>query len=309
MHARRDLSRTRSELAKVAGLARETGGLVPRTEKDHHPDAMANLWFLRALHEFGVAVAHHSDHQDQAAFFRETLIPAGKDILQQFISGAIEGVRMDDGGLLAGGVAATQELRVNALWYNALEMTANVLKNPPGDPTARDLNSSHHFERLAGRFRRSFAKAFWCGEHNCICTPAVRTLPGHGKLPDPDQLLVTMLPASPLPRTKQRQILSRITDQSLGELGVTLDHPEYGVVESPLHRVWLARGVAVENAEGRAKAVALLAPLVPLWERARKTAVHSFYRGGHIVPPGSHKADPLGSAEVYGALEEFGIGG
>jgi len=155
--------------------------------------------------------------------------------------------------------------------------------------------------------RRSFAKAYWCSDHNCICPPATRTLPDHGKLPDPDQLLVTLLPASPLPRTKQRQILTRIMETSLGPMGVELLHAEYGVVESPLHRVWLARGIAVEDHEGRLKAAQLLAPLAPFHERAKKMLVHAYYKQGHIVPPNSHKADALTSAELLGALLEFDV--
>jgi hypothetical protein len=309
MHARGDLARTRSELAKVAALAEESGGIVPRSEKDNHPDVMANLWFLRAAHDFGVASARRTNGQDDATFLMTTLMPTAKKILHQFISGAIDGVRMDDGGVLTGGAVSADDLRINALWYNALDMTAQLLKEPPAVPSARDLNASNHFDRLAGRFRRSFAKAFWCAEHNCICPPAVRSKPDHGKLPDPDQLLVTILPASPLPRTKQRQILNRIHDTVLGEMGVKIAHPELGVVESPVHRVWLARGFAADSAEGRAKAAALLSPLAPYWERAKKMLMHAHYKDGNIVPPGNHKIDPLTSAELLGALEAFDVRG
>jgi hypothetical protein len=306
MHARRDLARSRNELSRVAALAGENSGIMPHSEKDHRPDAMANLWFLRAVHDFGRAIVTRDHGEEEVRVFTEVLIPTCKRMLQKFISGEVEGVRMDDGGLLTGGLAAKEELRVNALWYNALEMTAAVLKDPPGG-TGKDLNTSHHFERLSGRFRRSFAKAYWCSEHNCICTPAARNLPDHGKLPDPDQLLVTLLPASPLPRTKQRQILSRIMEKSLGPLGVYLEHPEHGVVESPLHRVWVALGFAAENHEGLAKAREVLMPLAPLHERAKRMLVHAYYRQGHIVPPNEHKASALASAEILGALAEFDV--
>ena len=136
-------------------------------------------------------------------------------------------------------------IRINALWYFALEMTAQTLQHPLPSGGAKDP-SGHHFERLAGRFRRSFAKHFWCEEHGCLCSPTAAWRGGadHGFLPDPDQLLITMFTVSPLPRTKQRQILARITAHSMGNLGVKLHHPVHGVVESPLHRAWLAQGVA-----------------------------------------------------------------
>jgi hypothetical protein len=274
---------------------------------------MANLWFIRAVHELAAVLKGQPDHAPQADALHATLLPFCKTIVQQFISDrGIDGLRMDDGGLLVygghpspahahlaplkdGGLA--DAIRINALWYLAIDMTGKALKD------ARDP-SGPHFERLAGRFRRSFAKTFWCDEHACLCTPAERAAAGrHGKLPDPDQLLVTMLPVSPLPRTKQRQIIARFRDRALGAVGLKVDHPEYGMVESPLHRAWLAQGVAVDDPR---EAAALAAPLEPLRDAAKKHAVHAFYRDGKPVPPPPHRADPLASAEVLGTLERFG---
>ena len=79
MRARHDLVRASAELVRVAKLAHETGGVVPRTEKDHHPDAMANLWFIRAVHELGTALRAGHDHAHQVAAFKETLIPLMQD--------------------------------------------------------------------------------------------------------------------------------------------------------------------------------------------------------------------------------------
>ena len=122
MWARRDPGRARAELSRVAALAEEAGGLVPRTEKDFHPDAMANLWFVRAAHEFAQAAAGEKVLMD---FFHDALLPVCKRAVQPFVSdGGLDGVRMDDGGLLAGGVSGEAPLRVNRWWYVELEGTA-----------------------------------------------------------------------------------------------------------------------------------------------------------------------------------------
>src|SRR6185369_5378730 len=100
-------------------------------------------------------------------------------------------------GMLAGahvtvaGNCLSIPLRVNALWYAALDSTAQALRDMPpssaaGGPPVRDP-SAEHFERLAGRFRRSFAKLYWCEDHGRICPPEARTHPNHVTLPDAEQ--------------------------------------------------------------------------------------------------------------------------
>jgi hypothetical protein len=307
MRARRDIGRTKIELERMAAIAVESGGLIPHSERDASPDAMANLWFMRAVHEFGAALSgFEGEDFAYSGFYAETLIPLCKSIAQAFISGdGLRGIRMDDGGLLVGKIAPHDSLRVNALWYATLEMTAQVLQGGVGgkkDP------AGNHFERLAGRFRRSFAKAFWCEDHGCICSPAARSIEGHAGSDhlEPDQILIAVLPVSPLPRTKQRQVVSRL-ERAVTNGGIRYTHPVAGEVESPLHQAWLARALAHDSPEGRTKAVTILNPLSHLWEPARRTAVHALYRDGQPVSADHHhaKPDPLASAEIFGALEQI----
>ena len=265
-----DLPGAAAVLTDVANAASNTGG-VPKSATDSHPDPFAGLWFVRAAHLFAKAGG-------DPALVADKLRPLTKKVLQELISSAGVGdVRMDDGGLLVG-PAGSQALRLNALWYSALESTAADLKiarDPAGD----------HFERLAGRFRRSFVKSYWCDVHGCICTPDVRPpapAPGdpppanqddHGTLPDADQLLLTLLPASPIPRTKQRQLIGVVKNSALGALGVKINHPKHGVVESPLHRAWLALGIvasADQPVPALADAAASAAPLLPLRRGAQR---------------------------------------
>jgi hypothetical protein len=306
MRARRDLAWTRRELVHVVELVKLSGGMVPRTEKDHHPDAFASLWFVRAAHDFAAIAmtgAQREKHPAHVTFYEETLLPLCTNIVQQFISDAgIDGIRMDDSAILipsANGGTADHDpaLRINTLWYNGLESTAGALMNiAPRDPAGA------HFERLAGRFRRSFPKIYWCPTHKRICTPGRREAAEHGAFSDPDQLLLTTLACSPLPRTKQRLILAHFKTHALGRQGVLMSHPVHGAVESPLHLAWLAMGTAVD---GEAEEVQpFINPLAQFREDAQRRGVYAYYQNERPVP-GLTRPDPLATAEVSGALQQL----
>ncbi len=318
MYARRNLAEARRELDEVLAISK--GGILYRAAEVG--DVMANLWLARAAHEFAAAVGGTlgaslltEEQAEHLAFANQTLLPLCKLIVQAFITdNGMDGVRMDDGGMLAGAgegkpnPALALPLRVNALWYTALESTGQALRgiNPMGAALAeggkRD-SSGDHFERLAGRFRRSFAKACWCDAHDRICPPEVRGDPDHGSLPDAEQVLITMLPSSPLPRTKQREILAQIEAQALGPMGVRIKHAELGEVESPLHWAWLAEGTAgsADNGPDFEKAAAIIRPAGALRQAASSGELHAFYKDGQ--PVGG--PDPLTAAEMLGALERF----
>ncbi|MGN6369084.1 MAG: amylo-alpha-1,6-glucosidase [Phycisphaerae bacterium] len=293
-----DLPGAAALLSDVAAAAAKTTGGVPRSPKDLQPDPLAGLWFIRAVHLFAKAGGDPSLVADK-------LRPLAKRVLQELISSAGVGdVRMDDGGLLVG-PAGSPTLRLNALWYSALETCAADLK------TVRDP-AGDHFERLAGRFRRSFVKAYWCDAHGCICPPEMRApadpaAPGpenHGALPNANQLLLTFLPASPIPRTKQRQLIGVVRNNALGPVGVKVHHPDHGLVESPLHRAWLALGIlasADQPAPAQAEASAIAAPLLPLRAVAHNGGIPAFYRDGQPLP--GEAPDLLATAEVLGTLQ------
>lgn len=318
MYARHNLNEARQELEGV--LAAAKGGILHRSAGKG--DVMANLWFARAAHEFAAALSGSlgtfvtpEEKIQHLEFANKKLLPLCKQIVQAFITdGGMDGVRMDDGGMLAGAgdgkpnPALALPLRLNALWYTALESTGQALRGagPMGAPLAegaRRDSSGDHFERLAGRFRRSFAKACWCDEHQRLCPPDARAKPDHGGLPDAEQLLIAMLPSSPLPRTKQKEILAQIETQALGPFGVRINHPEHGTVESPLHWAWLAEGTAgsADSGPDFDKAAALIRPAASLRQAATAGELPCCYKDGQPVGP----PDLLAAAELLGALERF----
>jgi hypothetical protein len=275
-----DLEGLRQVLAAAHADAGD-GALLPGNDPDG--DVEASLWFLQAAHAF-------SQRGGDGAFVRETLLPRAKKIVQSVIAGAHGSVRMDDGGMLVAEEA--DALRLNGLWYAALETLGDGLR-AVGD------RAGDHFERLAGRFRRSFAKAYWCETHGSVCTPGGANRDENHKaaatLPAADQVLLSVLPASPIPRTKQRQALLRVKSTALGAVGVKVERDGV-VLESVVHRLWLARALAAtaENAAaGRAEAADVLRGLR---ERTGQRPA-AYYRDE--APIGA--ADLLAAAELHAA--------
>ncbi len=297
-------------------LAHLHGGILIRSAGKG--DVMANLWLVRAAHEFAAAVDASPDlatDQKQAhlEFAGKKLLPVCKRVVQEFISEkGMDGVWMDDSGILSGlarrgrkNAVLAASLRLNALWYAALELTGMALHglSPMGAGGTRD-SSGEHFERLTGRFRRAFGKAFWCEEHERICAQELRDVPDHGGVPDAEQLLLLILPTNPLPRTKQLGVLAQIEARGLGPLGVWVLDKHQQLVESLLHRAWLAQALGrhAHSESQRHRAQNAVRPLVALRETALTTGLHAFYREGK---PLGHAADPIVTAEVLGTLDQF----
>jgi len=164
-------------------------------------------------------------------------------------------------------------------------------------------SSGDHFERLAGRFRRAFNKAFWCEEHQRVCPQELRGENTHGDMPDAEQLLLMVLPVCPIPRTKQLGILTQMAQAAQSPVGLWLRH-EGGLVESPVHRAWLAMALddAAETEAQRALAASIARPLAIFQEAISTMGMHAFYRDGAplgLVP------DPIVTAEVRAALHRF----
>jgi len=212
-------------------------------------DAGANLWFIHAAHAYWRATG-------DTALWRNALLPLAKRIALELITNGLGEVAMTDDGLLAGGPPTDEHypMALNALWYWTLMMLAEELESL-GDRGAA------HFALLAGRYRRSFAKLYWCGRHNCLCELRVQHGPSHEKttfVPDPDQLLFVLLPVAPVGRAKQRQIVERLRAANVSELGMRVPwtlHVETGdrsgsgrpgrkpEIVSPLYLAWLAEAL------------------------------------------------------------------
>ncbi len=227
-------------LQMVAGLAESAGeGVLPSGGKGKKkPEVAGNLWFVQA------AYTYYKQTGDEATW-RGPLLGLAKRIAQAVVTGAFKGMTMGDGGLLSGKGTMAAVLEVNLLWYSVLSILAEELRRA-GDA------GGDHFERLAGRFRRSFLKAYWCDAHGCLCDPAQVTAEGHAAasvLPEAGQLLTAVVSFSAVPRTKQRQLVDAVAKAGRRDLGMVVSRESAGVkrelsgeLVSPMHLAWLAEG-------------------------------------------------------------------
>lgn len=290
--AKKDLAGASATFERLAAAA--GAGSLPVSESDPRVDGEGTLWLICAAHLYARAGGDKE--------LSTKLLEISKRGLQEFISAkGLGGITMDNGGMLVPGPeqSTSDAIRLNSLWYSALESTA-------ADLGAVKPGSGDHFERLAGRFRRTFAKSHWCDCHNCVCPPHVRDNGKHGELPSADQLLLTMLPASPVPRTKQRQLVQAVREKTVtdAKLGVLVIHKKHGVVESTMHRAWMAMGI-VNSADNRAAGVAEAQTIIkPLAAMISTGGVAAFYRNGAAVGEG---VDMVATAELTCAMEQVGM--
>src|SRR4051812_18824415 len=95
MRTHHDLAQTHAELEQLVGESIGGGGFLGKTPAK--PDVLANLWFVRAGHEFAAAAAADLAHASHIHFATTVLLPMSKKIVQQFITEhGMDGVRMDD---------------------------------------------------------------------------------------------------------------------------------------------------------------------------------------------------------------------
>jgi len=220
-------------------------GLVPNRFDDggarpEYNTADATLWLFPAAHAL---LAAGSDQ----AFLREELYPAALDILHWHRRGTHFGIRIDPAdGLLVAGDPGTQltwmdakvgdwvvtprdgkPVEVNALWYNALSLTARW---------ARQLEFSERADRLEAEARgtaRSFEGAFW-NPHRSFLNDVVRPDGVDDRL-RPNQLLAVSLPFPLLGPEKQRSVVRAVASALSTPVGIrTLAPSEPGY--QPVYR-------------------------------------------------------------------------
>ncbi|MEX0775528.1 MAG: amylo-alpha-1,6-glucosidase [Phycisphaeraceae bacterium] len=212
-------------------------GLVPNRFDDyddkaaHYNTVDASLWFIRAALEY---VRQSGD----AACWGDWLGDACTRIMDAYIKGTHNGIRMAGDGLITAGSPTTQltwmdaatsgvvftprpgkAVEINALWYAALVGLADLIRTTPG----ADAALAGHYDKLADRIRRSFAKVFWNDALSCLNDHVYTDEQGQEHVDQsvrPNQIFAASLPASPLPRTKQLQVLDVVRARLLTPVGL-----------------------------------------------------------------------------------------
>jgi predicted glycogen debranching enzyme len=231
------------------------GGLIPNRFDDydqssaaaHYNTLDASLWFVHSA----MAYLDASDDRDA---WHDWLAAAALQIIDAYIkgtstagpdadSGAAIGVAGD--GLIVAGSTRTQltwmdaacegvvftprqgkAVEINALWYHVLIGMSRRIEG---------LHPRHaeHYKRLAARTKRAFVKVFWDEQLGYLCDHVWTDEQGDEQIDRslrPNQIFAASLPDTPMPRTKQVQMLASIRQHLLTPCGLRtlpIDDPQY----------------------------------------------------------------------------------
>jgi predicted glycogen debranching enzyme len=209
-------------------------GLVPNRFDDYNDSAAhyntvdASLWFVHAAMRY-VQVSGDDDA------WRSWLAPACKLVIDAYIKGTRFDIRMAGDGLISAGSPQTQltwmdaanngviftprhgkAVEINALWFHVLSGMSTLIA--PFDKT-----TAGHYDKLISRIKRAFVKVFWDDQRQClfdhVWTDGQNVDHRDGAI-RPNQVLACSLEHSPLPRTKQQQVLQVISDKLLTPYGL-----------------------------------------------------------------------------------------
>ena len=185
----------------------------------------ASLWFIHAIDRYLAASL------DEACV-RKTAWPAVKQILDGYRRGTRYGIRMDEDGLMMGGVPGAQltwmdakvddwvvtprhgkPVEIQALWVRALEV---------GETLARRFGEADYADRCRHDRRRaiaSFRKRFWY-EDGGYLYDVIDGPEGNDASLRPNQLYALSLVDELVPRDRAQQILRLVEGQLLTPVGL-----------------------------------------------------------------------------------------
>ena len=240
-----------SEAAAIfrAYAAHVSEGMIPNRFPDagEHPDyntVDASLWFAVALYRY----LQYTGDDD---FVRDQVWPVLQDIISWHRDGTRYGIHVDEDGLLSAGAEGVQltwmdakvgdwvvtprlgqAVEINALWYNALRIAADLAQR-------YGRGDGGEYGRLAAQVAMRFPEVFWNEEEGCLYDVV------DGDLADgavrPNQIFALSLPFPLLGADEARRVLARVEDDLLTPRGLRslsprdpAYHPTYS--GSPLER-------------------------------------------------------------------------
>lgn len=225
-------------------------GMVPNRfpdtgEQPEYNTIDASLWFVHAVDRY-LAYSHNGQRVGKVAW------PAVKNVLDRYRNGTRFGIRMDEDGLITGGIPGVQltwmdakvgewvvtprhgkPVEIQALWIRALEV-GEALGRRFGEAIFAARCRSDR-ERAAASFRRRFWYEAGGYLYDVIDGPE-----GNDASLRPNQIYAISLVANLVPRGQARQILSMVEAQLLTPVGLRTLSPhdsryrpryEGGVVE------------------------------------------------------------------------------
>jgi predicted glycogen debranching enzyme len=207
------------------------GGGTP--ERAEYNTVDATLWYFESIR------AYHAATGDDE-LLRE-LFPVLQDIVRWHVRGTRYGIHVDPAdGLLFSGEAGVQltwmdakvgdwvvtprtgkAVEINALWYNALRILADVARHL-GEPAR--CGTAGEYEELAERVQANFSR-FW-NDALGYCFDVIDGPDGVDASLRPNQLLAVSLHHSPLKPAQQRAVVDRCARHLLTSHGLRSLAPE-----------------------------------------------------------------------------------
>jgi predicted glycogen debranching enzyme len=214
----------------VSFAAHVSEGMVPNRfpdagEQPEYNTIDASLWFIHAIDRYLAA------SQDETRV-RKTAWPAVKQILDGYRRGTRYGIRMDEDGLITGGVPGAQltwmdakvgdrvvtprhgkPVEIQALWMRALEA---------GETLARRFDEASYGDRCRndrGKAAASFRTRFWY-EGGGYLYDVIDGPEGNDASLRPNQIYALSLVDNLVPRDRAQQILRLLEEELLTPVGL-----------------------------------------------------------------------------------------
>lgn len=300
-------------------------------EQPEYNTVDATLWFFIAIQKF-------LDYTGDEQFVRDELLPIMRDIISWHKRGTRYNIHADEDGLLYSGVPGVQltwmdakvgdwvvtprqgkAVEINALWYNALMIYADLSERFPRREEARQVA---HF---AAEVKQAFVDTFWNEEEGYLFDYV------DGERKDaslrPNQIFALSLPYPLLEGEKAAAVLRTIEENLYTPAGLrslarhdSAYRPRYG--GGPMERdaayhqgtVWswllgpLADAiVSVEGNEGIPRARAILEAVVPHLLDAGVGTISEIFDGDAPHAPRGCIAQAWSVGEILRALHEHPI--
>jgi predicted glycogen debranching enzyme len=205
-------------------------GLIPNMFPEGENEGLyhtadASLWFFQAIARYLEATG------DRSTLRR--LIPALISIVDHHVEGTRFGIGVDpEDGLLRQGAQGYQltwmdakvddwvvtprrgkAVEINALWYNALRLLAQWLRE-------EDITPAHDLQDLAARARESFNRRFWFGEGGYLYDVVDDEGGGNDAAFRPNQVLAISLTYPVLDPTRWVAVLDAVHQRLMTPVGL-----------------------------------------------------------------------------------------
>jgi predicted glycogen debranching enzyme len=219
----------------LTALAEQTDqGMLPSQSPDDEQPVYnsvdAALWFF-------VATYRYLKYTDDLDFVKNSLFPVLKDIIAWYEIGTRYGIRVDHDGLLRSGEpgipltwmdaridgrAVTprqgKAVEVNALWYNALAITAELAAR------CGDTYDARHYNRQADQVKARFRRLFWNADKGCLFD-VIQDDGKDGSI-RPNQVFAISLPIPLLKLSQAEQVLNVVEAHLYTPMGLRSLSPE-----------------------------------------------------------------------------------